>query len=105
MSNRTEDTRSDRPDRTYVERREEKSGGNVGLALIVGGLVVAVGVLVWALYGGEAPVDAPVGNDIDVSVEGVADDAAGTAENTDDAAGDPAAADDTGDAAPEPDNN
>lgn len=98
MSNRNEQTYSDQPDRTYVERREEKSGGNVGLSLIVGGLVVAVGVLVWALSDGGYVAESPVGDDVDVSVEGVADSASDAADSAETAAeGTAAAVEDAGD--------
>ena len=44
------------------------SGGGSGwLAFVVGGLVVAVGVLAWIYMGGSA--DAPSGGDVNVTVE------------------------------------
>lgn len=38
---------------TYVRETEKKSGS--GMALIVGGLVVAVGIILWLVFGGATP--------------------------------------------------
>lgn len=78
---------SDKDTHTHIERTE-KTGGSTGLAFIVGGLVVAVGVIAWVIYGGAE-------DDVDISIEGVgeavesasesvgeaAESAAGAAEN------------------------
>ncbi|WP_374641364.1 hypothetical protein [Tabrizicola sp.] len=58
--------------KTYVrETRTEGSGAS--MALIVGGLVVAVGFILWLVFGGpDAAVDtapAPAGSDTNVTIE------------------------------------
>ncbi|ETW14397.1 hypothetical protein ATO8_00770 [Roseivivax marinus] len=81
---------------THVEKR---SGGSGAMAFIVGGLVVAVGILFFVFWGGgrEGDTAANGGGDVNVSVEetgdaaeGAAESAAGAAESAADAAGDAA---------------
>ncbi len=54
------------------ETHVEKRGGGSGLAFIVGGLVVAVGILAFLFWGGDAPDGAGSagGGDVSISVEG-----------------------------------
>ncbi|WP_422027533.1 hypothetical protein [Roseovarius sp.] len=84
MSNQTDHTHNTEHDRdhTYIERTEERRGGGTGIALLVGGLIVAVGVLFWAIYGGFET--STTGGDVDVNVEsseGSVDNAAGAVED------------------------
>lgn len=82
MSHQSDQTHSTNHDHTYVERTE-KRGGGTGIALLVGGLVVAVGVLFWAIYGG-LDATSTTGSDVNVDVEGsesAVDDAAGAVED------------------------
>ncbi|MFN3536864.1 hypothetical protein [Brevundimonas sp.] len=44
-----------------------KSGGNAGLAFIVGGLVVVVIIIGWFLFSGGGAVEAPT-RDVDVEI-------------------------------------
>nr|MDA3888083.1 hypothetical protein [Allgaiera sp.] len=58
------DHNHDRHDSTLRERteiRETRSGGGTGIAFIVGGLVVAVGIIAWLLFGGS--MDGPRAHD------------------------------------------
>ena len=67
------------------------SGGNATLAFIVGGLVIAVGIIAWVMFGdsgGGNVVGGSESSDVNVSVEtsdGAADDVADAAEDTADA--------------------
>ena len=72
---------------THVEKR---SGGSGAMAFIVGGLVVAVLVVVWLFYGGS---DLDGAQDVNISVEGAGE----AAQSVGDAASD--AAESTGEAA------
>ncbi len=45
-----------------------RSSSNTVLAFLVGGLIVGLGTVAWALYGGELPGDDP---DISIEVPGV----------------------------------
>lgn len=99
MSHQPDHTHNTDHDHTYVERTE-KRGGGTGIALLVGGLVVAVGVLFWAIYGGLDGSPATGGGDVDVNVEGsegATDDAANAVEDAAGAVED--AADSTAEAA------
>jgi len=67
---------------THIER-EKTSGSGAGLAFIVGGLVVAVAVIAWAVFS-SGPADRSGSADINVSVEdgsGALDSAAGAVES------------------------
>lgn len=56
-------------DTTTARASSTTSGGGSGwLAFIVGGLVVAIGVLAWVLFGGSG--SEPSGGEINISVEG-----------------------------------
>lgn len=44
------------------------NGGNTGLAFILGGVVVVVGILAWVFLGGDAP-DGDGGADINIELE------------------------------------
>lgn len=84
MSNHTDHPQTSSHDHTYVERTEKRGGGGTGIALLVGGLVVAVGVLAWIIYGGFDAGTATGGSDVNVNVEsseGAVDDAAGAVES------------------------
>ena len=102
MSNQTDHSTNHDRAHTYIERTEKRGGGGgTGIALLVGGLVVAVGVLFWAIYGGFEG-SATGGSTVDVNVEGsesAVDDAAGAVEDAAGAVED--AADDTAGAAEE----
>lgn len=43
-------------DRTYVRETRTTEGSGGGMALLVGGLVVAVGFILWLVFGGPGPV-------------------------------------------------
>ena len=79
--------------KTYVRetRTTESSGGS--MALIVGGLVVAVGFILWLVFGGPAPVGTtdPVSDTTNVTVEPSAAPAEPTVDVTIDPAPDAAA--------------
>lgn len=49
---------------------QQSSGGNSGLAFIVGALVVAVGVLAYVMFGGGVATDG--GENFTISIEGAA---------------------------------
>ncbi len=61
-----------------ADRNNNSSGGNTGLAFILGAVVVALGVLAWVVFsGGENPldepeiqIDLPGGGSIEGEVEG-----------------------------------
>lgn len=64
----------------------ERSGGGTGLAFIVGGLVVAVAVIFWLVFGGGNDTATDTANDVNVTVENAGDAAAEAAEAAGDAA-------------------
>ncbi|QYX56429.1 hypothetical protein K1T73_15450 [Roseovarius sp. SCSIO 43702] len=74
-------------------REPHERSSNSTLAFIVGGLVVAVAVIAWIMYGGDAGDD----GDINVEVEGGSEAVEDAADSVGDAAQD--AADSVGDAA------
>lgn len=92
---------------THIER-EKTSGSGAGIAFIVGGLVVAVAVIAWAIYG-FGPEGEAGGGDVNISVEdggealesaaesaaGAAEEAAGAAENAAESAAESASDDST----------
>lgn len=93
--------------KTYVRETRTTEGAGASMALIVGGLVVAVGFILWLVFGGPGPVTttAPAGSDTNVTIEPPAapvDNSTNltieSAPATDDAA--PAPADDVEPAAP-----
>jgi hypothetical protein len=45
---------------TYVRETRTSETSGAGIALIVGGLVVAVGFVLWLVFGGPGPVATPV---------------------------------------------
>lgn len=47
---------------------EGKGGGNVGLALIVGALVVVVAVIAWFMFAGRTPETPTIPSEVDVNV-------------------------------------
>lgn len=47
---------SDQGNRTYVRETRTTESSGAGMALIVGGLVVAVGFIIWLVFGGLGPV-------------------------------------------------
>jgi hypothetical protein len=59
--------------KTYVREthlRENREPSGVGMAVIVGGLVVAVGFVLWFLFGALVPSSpAPTGGDTNVTIE------------------------------------
>ena len=64
--------------KTYVrETRTTESSGS-GMALIIGGLVVAVGFILWLIFGGSGPVVAtdPVSDTTNVTIDPAPDAAA-----------------------------
>jgi hypothetical protein len=88
--------------KTYVRetRTTESSGG--GIALIVGGLVVAVGFIVWLVFGTPGPVATtdPVSETTNVTIEPTAEPADTTTNVTIDPAPDATAPDAAEPAAP-----
>lgn len=81
------------------QKEPHENSSNSALAFIVGGLVVAVGIIAWVVYGGGAEdAGTGAGNDGDVNVEiNGGDGAADAVEDAADSVGD--AAEDMGDAA------
>ncbi|MFC3087015.1 hypothetical protein [Tabrizicola soli] len=57
--------------KTYVRETRTTEGSGASMALIVGGLVVAVGFILWLVFGGpDSVVDtAPAGSDTNVTIE------------------------------------
>ena len=82
---------SDHNNNTPPPQHPRGSGGNATLAFIVGGLVIAVGIIAWVIFGGDGNPDTAGGaesSDVNVSVEssdGAADDVADAAEDSADA--------------------
>ena len=57
--------------KTYVRESRTTEGTGASMALIVGGLVVAVGFILWLVFGGPGPVttSAPAASDTNVTIE------------------------------------
>lgn len=79
------------------DHNTNNSGGNGSLAFIVGGLVVAVAVIAWLVFGGSNDTATTDAGDVTVTVEGAQSDAQEAADAVGDAAQDTANA--VGDAA------
>jgi hypothetical protein len=60
--------------RTYVRETRTTENNGVGMALIVGGLVVAVGFVLWFLFGAFVPTSTtPADGDTNVTIEAPAE--------------------------------
>lgn len=56
--------------KTYVRETRTTESSGASMALIVGGLVVAVGFILWLVFGGPGPVaTTPADNDTNVTIE------------------------------------
>jgi len=56
--------------KTYVRETRTTETSGASMALIVGGLVVAVGFILWLVFGGPGPVSTtPTGSDTNVTIE------------------------------------
>lgn len=56
--------------KTYVRETRTTETSGASMALIVGGLVVAVGFILWLVFGGPGPVaTTPADNDTNVTIE------------------------------------